>query len=68
MPLPEVGGWITEPAIRWFQRCERCGRWRLVGYYFEVYSLANCEHPCWWYECLWCFVDTITQEAERDST
>lgn len=60
--LPEVKGWIIEHFWRWFQRCERCGRRRILGIYFEVYGPTG---TCWWYECTFCFVRTLTRVAEQ---
>lgn len=69
--LPTVHSWVTEPDLRWLQKCGRCHRRRLLSYYFEMYGY--CDGECgkghdagtyWWWECLWCYAETISAKAE----
>jgi len=66
--LPEVCSWSIEPEARWFSRCRCCRRLRVRTYYFEVYGKHCGIHgSCWWYECLWCFVRTLTGVLEVEA-
>ncbi len=65
--------WTVEGQRRWFARCDQCHRWRLIGWYYEVYPPIGSEGKAagWWYACTDCLVDTLSDrlaatQQERD--
>ena len=66
---PPDGGWKLEPTRRWFTRCDKCRRHRIVANYFEVYHSvcpANGGRTCWWWECGECLMESITAMVEKE--
>lgn len=63
MTLPKTRSWILTPAIRWFDRCNRCCKRSIVSKYYECYGKLG---EGWWYECSSCFIASITAAAEKD--
>ncbi len=59
-------GWTTEHSRRWFARCDKCGKRRLVADYYEVYPPLDSEGGLggWWWECSWCLLRTVSQMVE----
>ncbi len=62
-----MAGWIAEGERKWFFRCDKCKRRRLVCYYYEVYPpIFSIEDAAgWWYNCANCMVAAVTAYAER---
>mgnify|MGYP001564264700 CR=1 FL=1 len=29
--------WTVHHSRRWFTDCDQCGRWRILGWYYELY-------------------------------
>jgi hypothetical protein len=51
--------WTVEGGRRWFTHCDQCGRWRFVGWYYEVYPPLHSKgkEAGWWYACADCLVN-----------
>ena len=59
-PVPDGGG-HSGPERRLYQQCCRCGRFRILGKFVEMYgALLN----GWWYECLDCALASMTRIVE----
>lgn len=62
-----MAGWIVKGERKWFFRCDRCKRRRLVCYYYEAYPplFSTGDEAGWWYACANCMVEKITDYAEE---
>ena len=64
-PLSEhtIRAWALTSSYCWGRQCERCHRRRFFRTaYYEVYGRAG-KHSCWWWECVSCLLDTISELA-----
>lgn len=61
----EIASWTIQGDRRWFARCDQCERWRLVGYYHEVYPPIAGEARGWWWVCTDCLVAALSERLER---
>ena len=54
--------WTINHSHRWFARCDQCGRWRLFGWYYELYPPLRSKGSAagWWWACGDCLVDIIS--------
>lgn len=54
--------WTSAHSHRWFARCDQCGRWRLFGWYYELYPPLRSKgsEAGWWWACADCLVDIIS--------
>lgn len=57
---PGVG--YTRPQRRLYQRCCRCGTFRILGEFVEMHSFRS-----WWYSCLHCALADMTNLVERSA-
>ncbi len=66
----KAAGWIAKGERKWFFRCDQCGRWRLVCYYYEVYPLRHSKSGVvgWWYACADCLVSTVSALLEEGTS
>lgn len=59
-----AAGWTARGSLYWFHRCDdQCGRWRLVGWYYEVYPPLHSKG--WWWACADCLVNIISDRLEE---
>lgn len=61
--------WTSKHSCRWFACCDQCGRWRLFGWYYEVYPPVRSTPPesGWWWACADCLVDIISDRLFKES-
>ena len=59
--LPDGGGY-TQPEHRLYQRCCRCGKFRILGRFVEMY--ARGDEGSWWYSCVECALADMTKIVE----
>jgi len=62
-----VAAWTEHGYRRWLARCDMCGAWRIVGWYYECYPPRDEPERGWWYACADCLLDAVDEMRVREA-
>lgn len=63
----KASGWTSTGQRRWFTHCDQCRRWRLLGWYYEVYPPIDSKgkEAGWWWACADCLVNIVSDQLAK---
>ena len=67
LPTEAVGGWITEPVLNWYGRCDGCGKHRFFIKLYNCYPeefLSGTGSVFYW-QCANCMVATLSAKIAK---